>query len=114
MNTETLNALKQLAQAKATVLSALNDDTLPITEKEILDGVLLNLQDQENTLINYTLQDMTDRINASNIALQALIQQMNSASQQIAGINSAIKKVSNVLSTLAEITSKALAAGLLG
>jgi len=114
MNTETLNALKQVAQARATVLSALNDDTLPVNEKGMLQAVLLNLQDQEDALINYTLQDMADKINASNTALQALIQQMNTASQQITAVNNAIKKVSNVLSTLAEITNKALAAGLLG
>ena len=87
MNTETLNALKQVAQARATVLSALNDDTLPVNEKGMLQAVLLNLQDQEDALINYTLQDMADKINASNTALQALIQQMNTASQQITAVN---------------------------
>ena len=114
MTTETLNALKQVREAKTMVLAKLTDITISQEEKQILGDVLINLQDQENTLINFTLQDMVDKINASNAALKNLIQQMDNASQNISAISNTIKKISNVLSTLTEITTKALSAGLLG
>ena|ERR1700733_469237 len=112
MNTETLNALKQLSEAKRMILDKLAETILP-DEKRILGDVLINLQEDENILINFTLQDMVDKINATNEALQNLIHQMDNASQNISGLNNAIKKISGVLSTLTEITTKALSAGLL-
>lgn len=114
MNTELLNALKMVKEAKSLVLSELSDDMLPKEEKDILGEVLINLQDQENSIINFTLQDMVDKINASNAALQNLIQQMDDASHNLSAISNTIKKISNMLSTLTEITTKALSAGLLG
>jgi hypothetical protein len=114
MNTAVLNALKQVREAKTMVLSSLTDTTIDPGEKRILGGILINLQEQEDTLINFTLQDMADKINASNAALKTLIQQMDDASQNLAGISNAIKKISGVLSTLTDIITKALSAGLLG
>jgi ABC-type transporter Mla subunit MlaD len=113
MNTETLNALKLISDAKSQVVSELSDPALPLEEKQILGDVMVNLQDHENTLINFTLQDMIDKIDASNAGLQDLIQQMNDASANIAAISDTIKKISSMLSTLTEITGKALSAGLL-
>jgi len=114
MTTETLNALKQVREAKTMVLAKLTDVTISVQEKQILGEVLLNLQDQENTLINFTLQDMVDKINATNAALNNLIGQMEHASQNISAISNTIKKISNILSTLTDITTRALSAGLLG
>ena len=113
MNTEILNALKQVREAKTIVLNKLTDKTISQDEKRILGDVLINFQEQENTLINFTLNDMVDKINASNAALQNLILQMDNVSQNLSGISNTIKKISNVLSTLAEITTKALNTGLL-
>jgi hypothetical protein len=114
MNTETLNALKKVTEGKTMVLSKLTDKTISQEEKRILGDVLINLQEQENTLINFTLQAMVDKINISTGALQNLIQQMDNTSQKLSVISNTIKKISNILSTLTEITTKALSAGLLG
>ena len=114
MTSVTLNALKQVREAKMMVLDKLTDNTISQEEKRILGDVLINLQDQENTLINFTLQDMIDKINASNAALKNLIQQMENTSKDIAVIGDIIKKISHVLSTLTEITTKAISAGLIG
>ena len=114
MNTETLNALTQVREGRTMVLNKLTDITISHDEKQILGDVLLNLQQQEDILINSVLKDMVDKINTSNAALQILIQQMDKASQNIADVSNAIKKISNVLSTLTEITASALSAGLLG
>ena len=114
MNTESLNALKQVREGKTMVLSKLSDTTISKEEKQIAGEVLIQLQELEDTLINFTLQEMVDKINASNAALQNLLQEMDNASQNISALSNTIKKISNVLSTLTEITTKAISAGLLG
>jgi flagellar hook-basal body complex protein FliE len=113
MNTAVLNALRQVRDAKTNVLTRLSDHSLSQDEKKVLGEILLNLQEQENTLINLTLQDMIDKINASNADLQTLIQQMDQTSTKLSDISDTIKKVSGVLSTLTDIINKALGAGLL-
>ena len=114
MNTETLNALKQVREAKTTILSKLAGNSISPEEKRIVGEALINLQEQENILINFTLLSMVNKINASNAALENIIQQMDQASQKLSAISNTVKKISNVLSTLTEITTKALSAGLLG
>lgn len=114
MNTAVLNALKQVREAKTMVLSELTDATLRPDEKRVLGDILINLQEQENTLINFTLQEMADKINASNAALKILIQEMDDTSKNLSRISNIIKKISGILSTLTEIITKAISAGLLG
>ena len=114
MTTETLNALKSVRDAKNAVLAKLTDPAISTGEKKVLGSVLVTLEDEENILINCTLQDMVDKINTSNNALQILIGQMDKVSKHISDISAIIKKVSKMLSVLTEITSKAFSAGLLG
>jgi hypothetical protein len=114
MNAETLDALNEVRDARKKVLNGLTDNTVSQEEKKVLGDILINLQDQEDALINLTLQDMVDKINASNAALKDLIQQMNDASRDISRVSDTIKKISKVLSTLTVITSKAIGSGLLG
>ena len=114
MNAETLNALKQVREAKTTILNKLAGNSISQEEKKIVGDALINLQEQENILINFTLLSMVNKINASNAALENIIQQMDQASQKLSAISNTVKKISNVLSTLTEITTKALSAGLLG
>ena len=114
MNSLVLNALRQVREAKTMVLSKLTDATLNPDEKRMLGDILINLQEQENTLINLTLQEMADKINASNAALKILIQEMDDTSKNLSQISNTVKKISGILSTLTEIITKAVSAGLLG
>jgi len=114
MNTETLNALKTLRDAKTSITDKLTDSSITPAEKKILGSVFLTLQDEEDILINCTLQDMVDKINTSNASLQILIKQMDKVSQHISDISTTVKKVSKMLSVLTEITTKAFSSGLLG
>jgi len=70
MTTATLSALKQVREAKTMVLSKLGDTTISRGEKHILGEVLINLQEQENTLINFTLLDMVNKVNATNASFK--------------------------------------------
>lgn len=113
MNTETLNTLKQVRDGINTTQQALTDPTLTHDEKMILGSVLLNLSKQEDILINNALQAMVDKINASNDELTVLITEMENASERLAQFSNTIKKISKVVATLTEITTKAISAGIL-
>lgn len=114
MTTETLNALKSVRDAKTAVITKLTDPSISPGEKKVLGSVLITLQDEEDILINCTLQDMVDKINTSNASMQILIKQMDKVSQHISDISNIVKKVSNMLSVLTEITTRAISVGLLG
>ncbi|MEP6949918.1 MAG: toll/interleukin-1 receptor domain-containing protein [Ginsengibacter sp.] len=105
MNAEILNALRQVREAKSIVLDNLADITLSIQEREILRNILFNLDEQERTLINFTLQDNEDNINASSVALQNLIRGMDNVPQNLSSISNTIKKVSNILSALYDMNT---------
>ncbi len=113
MNTETLNTLKQVREGINMVQQELSDPALTHNEKMLLGSVLLNLNKQEDILINNTLQAMADKVNAANAELEAMLVEMEAASVRIAAFSERVKKISGVLGTLAEITTKAISAGIL-
>jgi hypothetical protein len=105
MNIEILNALNQVKDAKMMILVNLDDITLSQKEKRILEDILFNLQEQEQILIKFTFQKTEDNVGASNIALQNLTQLMDNTPHDLPGISYTIKKISKILSTLAEINT---------
>jgi len=113
MNTETLNALKQVNALIAQLQDALRDTTLTPQEKGLIQKAVNDQMDIQDTLIQDSLQAMVDKINAANTDLQDLMTRMQKASGKLARLAANIKKVSDVVGTLAEITTKAMSAGLL-
>jgi chromosome segregation ATPase len=114
MNTETLSALKQVNSLISQLQDALKDPSLTPDEKKLLRQAVNDQMDLQDTLIQDTMQAMVDKINAANADLQQLTAKMESTSQKLARLATAIKKVSDVVGTLGEITAKAISAGLLG
>ena len=114
MNTETLNALKQVNGLIAQLQDALKDTTLTPQEKGLIQKAINDQMDIQDTLIQDSLQAMVDKINAANTDLQDLMTRMQKTSDKLAKLAAGIKKVSDVVGALAEITTKAMSAGLLG
>ena len=114
MNTETLSALKQVNSVIAQLQTALNDSTLTPQEKILIQQAINDQMDLQDTLIQDSLQAMVDKINAANTDLQSLMAKMQKTSEKLAKLATAIKKVSDIVGALAQITSKAMSAGLLG
>lgn len=114
MNTETLNALKQVNALIAQLQDALRDATLTPQEKGLIQKALNDQMDIQDTLIQDSLQAMVDKINAANTDLRDLMTNMQKASDKLARLAANIKKVSDVVGALAEITTRAMSAGLLG
>ncbi|MDO6432990.1 hypothetical protein Q4E93_20445 [Flavitalea sp. BT771] len=114
MNTETLNALKQVNTLIAQLQDALKDTSLTPQEKTLIRQAINDQMDLQDTLIQDSLQAMVDKINAANADLEALTAKMENTSEKLGKLAATIKKVSEVVGTLAAITIKAMSAGLLG
>jgi len=114
MNTETLKALKQVNGLIAQLQDALRDASLTPQERGLIQKAINDQMDLQDTLIQDTLQAMVDKIDAANTDLRELIANMQKTSDKLAKLAADIKKVSDVVGTLAEITTKAMSAGLLG
>ena len=114
MNTETLNALKQVNTLIAQLQDALRDTTLAPQEKGLIQKAINDQMDIQDTLIQDSLQAMVDKINAANTDLRDLMTRMQKTSDKLAKLAVGIKKVSDAVGALAEITTKAMSAGLLG
>lgn len=113
MNTETLSALKQVNTLIGQLDNALNDKDLTPQERKLIERAINDQRDLQDTLIQDTLQAMVDNINKANTDLQTLMKKMEKTSEKLAKLAASIKKVSDVVGTLGEITTKAISAGLL-
>lgn len=118
MNTETLNALKQVSLQIKELQAVLGDNTLQpaLTPQEnlLIQQAVNDQMDLQDTLIHLSLQAMVDKINSANQDLQGVITKMQQTSARLGQLATSIKKVSDVVGILAEITAKALSAGLVG
>ncbi len=113
MNTETLSALKQVNALIAQLEDAEKDTSLTSQEKKLIQQAINDQCDLQDTLIQDTLQAMVDKINSANNDVVQLIDKMQKTSEKLGKLAIAIKKVSDIVGILAQITSKALSAGLL-
>lgn len=113
MNTEIINTLKKVREAINVTQIELNDPTLSSDEKSLLAKTIINLNKTEDIIINKVLQEMVDKINSTNDELKQLIEEMKTSTQKIAQFSNTIKKISDVLGVLIEITTKAMSAGIL-
>ena len=114
MNTETLNALKQVKVLIGQLQDALKDTTLSPQEKSLIRQAINDQMDLQDTLIQESMQAMVDKINAANADLETLTAKMEKTSEKLGKLAATIKKVSDVVGVLADITAKAMSAGLLG
>ncbi len=115
MNTEAMNALKQIRettnqlQQELTNLYYIDHDD----DRLLLESVMNNLYDQEDLIINNTIQTIVDKLSEGNDKLQVLIGKMDTASTQISKLSAIVKKVSDMVAALVKITTVAVSAGLL-
>lgn len=113
MNTESMNTLKQVREAVNIFQIELNDPTYTKDERNFLGSILISLNQAEDIIINTMLMEMVDLINSTNNDLKKLIADMEKSSVRIAQFSDTVKKVSNVIGVLAEITAKAISVGIL-
>ncbi|GGB23421.1 hypothetical protein [Puia dinghuensis] len=118
MNTETLNALKQVNLQIQQLQGVLENGTLtpPLTpqEADAIGQAIDDLSALQDTLIHQTLQAMVDQVNATNSQLQTLLATMQTTSARLGKLATGIRQVSDVVGALAQITTHAMSVGLIG
>ncbi|MVN22914.1 hypothetical protein [Mucilaginibacter arboris] len=115
MNTEAMNVLKQIRETTNQLQEELDDPYYQnhTDDRILLESMLNNLYDQEDLIINNTIQNIVQQLNEGNNKLQLLIDKMSASSNQIAKLNVVVKKVSDIIAALVKITTVAVSAGLL-
>ncbi len=115
MNTEAMNALKQIRETTNALQQELNNlyYTDHDDDRKLLEAILNNLFDQEDLIINNTLQTIVNKLKKDNLKLQALIDKMNTETGEIAKVSTIVKKASDIIAALVKITTVAVSAGLL-
>jgi len=114
MNTETLNALKLVNSQIGQLHDELRDPTLKEGETGPIQDAIDALETMRDILIHQVMQDMINQLNSSNADLQQVLARMQNVSDRLDRISAAIRKVSDAVGALVQITQKAIAAGLLG
>src|SRR4051812_30086960 len=112
MNTEAIKTLKQVREVISQMQLLLNDKSLNEDERRLTEQIISNLLEVEDVIIMETLQAMVDKLNVSNTKLQELNCQMEESTIKMAKLSETVKKVSDVIGVLAEITAKAITAGI--
>ena len=115
MNTEAMNALKQIRETTDQLQQELGN---PYYDNHVDDGLILeatmnNLYDQEDLIINNSIKTIVDQLNDGNTKLQELIDRMNADGGQISKMSAIVKKASDIIAALVKITTVAVSSGLL-
>ena len=112
-NTERMNALKQVAEARKAVGEARQDSNLTPKQIQLLDDVYRELMDTEDTLIHEEIQDSIAKLNEHSKALGDLTTRLKRSTEQLKEVGETISTVAKIIGVLADIVAKAASVGLL-
>ena len=115
MNTEVLNALKQVRIARQTVadLQLEMAGRLTAHESNALTNVYSDLEDIEDLLVLQDIRASIAQIKSDGEDLQKIADQMTQVSNRLSAISDTISKTAKIIGTLADILGKAASSGLL-
>jgi hypothetical protein len=113
MNTEKLNAYKQVVEAMKVVNNSRTFNNLGKPERATLDEAALVLEEISWEIISDDISKVLDALKLKLIDLKSLNKKIQDTYKELKSISDAIAKAAEVVSVLIEITTKAIAAGLI-
>ena len=113
MNTEILNALKQVRTVRQSVadLQLQMTGSLTSDEANTLTNAYSDLEDLEDLLVLQDIKASIAQIKSDGDDLQEIADQMTKVSNRLSTISDAISKTAKVIGTLADILAKAASSG---
>src|ERR1700753_1895153 len=118
MNTETMTALKAVNQQLTDLKAVLDNHQLAAQltpeEEQLIEKAITDMNNLQDALIQKSLQDMVDHINSCNGDLTSLIGDMEKTSERLKKFSAGVKKVADIVTALAQVTTQAIAKGLIG
>lgn len=112
-NTERMNALKQVAEARKATGEARQVSNLTPKQIQLLDDVYRELMDTEDTLVHEDIQDSIATLNEHSKALGDLTTRLKRSTEKLKKLSNTINTVAKVIGVLADIIAKAASVGLL-
>ena len=112
VNTERLNAIRQVRQALDAVASARFDPALPTADRQQLETAYGALDEVEGGLILQEIADRLDALRSDSAKLGGLAKKMAQSAQRLQVIVDLIDKAAKAIGTLADLAAKASSAGL--
>lgn len=108
-----MNTLKQVRDALRTLQEKQNDPMLSAEERSMVEEGIWLLSEQEDVIINNSLEEMVGELNERNEQLSGLCDRIDESAGRLGNVAKTIRKVATVVGVLTEIITKASGAGLL-
>jgi cell division septum initiation protein DivIVA len=112
-NTERLNALQMVTEARREVGEARSESDLTATQQQLLDDVYDELVDLEDALIHEDIKASIKKLEKGAEALTDLTGRMKRSVQSVKSLAKKVETATKAVAVLAEIVAKAVSAGLL-
>jgi len=113
MNTEKLNAYKQVVEAMKVVNNSRTFNNLGKPERATLDEAALVLEEISWEIISDDISKVLDALKLKLIDLKSLNKKIQDTYKELKSVSDSIAKAAEVVSVLIEITTKAIAVGLI-
>jgi len=108
-----MKTLAEIHAAQDEILAALDDNTLSIEQRVLLQKAGGKLRDMESSIIHLVNQELVDALTPDVSALKNLTEQIKQCSDNLAAVSSKIENVANKIGSLVSAISTLLAAGLI-
>jgi hypothetical protein len=107
------NTLQQVTDAIGQVQTALQDTTLPSTNRTALEDTLAALRDVQNDIIEQSAQALVDALKGDNTLLEQLSCKINEDAAQLDKIAATVKTVSDTVGILINVVAAGVSGGII-
>lgn len=108
-----MKTLAEIHAAQEIILTSLDDKSLSIEERILLQKAAGKLRDMELSIIHLVNQELVDALTPDVSTLKELTTQLNQCSDNLAAASTKIEKVAGKIGALVNALSTLLAAGLI-
>lgn len=108
-----MKTLAEIHAAQDAILASLDDNTLSLEQRILLQSAGGKLRDMESSIIHLVNQELVDALTPDVSALKDLTVQLKQCSDNLAAVSTKIEKVADKIGSLVSAISTLLAAGLI-
>ncbi|MSN24521.1 MAG: hypothetical protein GJV46_01495 [Geobacter sp.] len=112
-NTERLAVLQRVREAKKSAVEARSIQGLTKKQRDLLEELTVDLENQEDTLIMEAIDEKIDAMHTAGTRLEAVAQQIKKETAKLQEVADLVNKAAKAIQILADITAKVGTLGVL-
>jgi len=112
MNTEILNTLKAVQEARTEATKAFAKPALTDAERLVLEPIIIHLSNLEGSLLNKVKEELIEALTKDTEPLQALVEEIERSIKKLERIATLVKSVSEKIEALINIIGIAASVGI--